>query len=35
VWRASSFAQRRQLLSILLKFIIEHQEDICRWAHGG
>jgi len=30
VWRSSSFAQRRLLLKILLKYIINHQEQICR-----
>jgi acyl-CoA reductase-like NAD-dependent aldehyde dehydrogenase len=30
VWRRSSFAQRRHLLSVLLKFILSHQEEICR-----
>ncbi|PNW88530.1 hypothetical protein CHLRE_01g033350v5 [Chlamydomonas reinhardtii] len=29
-WRTSSFAQRRKLLRILLKFIIENVETICR-----
>lgn len=31
-WKKSSFAQRRKLLKILLKFIIENQETICRVA---
>jgi acyl-CoA reductase-like NAD-dependent aldehyde dehydrogenase len=31
-WRKSSFAQRRLLLKIILKFIVENQEEICRWA---
>lgn len=31
-WRASPFSQRRQLLKIMLKFIVENQEEICRWA---
>eukprot|EP00879_Flechtneria_rotunda_P025534 GHRR01027136.1.p1 GENE.GHRR01027136.1~~GHRR01027136.1.p1 ORF type:complete len:614 (+),score=214.33 GHRR01027136.1:630-2471(+) len=30
VWRTSSFQQRRLLLKVLLKYIITHQEDICR-----
>lgn len=30
VWKKSSFGQRRKLLSILLKYIIENQETICR-----
>lgn len=30
-WRGSSFAQRRLLLKILLKFIVENQEEICRY----
>jgi len=30
VWAKSSFAQRRKLLRVLLKFCIESQEDICR-----
>ncbi|GLC58293.1 hypothetical protein PLESTB_001342900 [Pleodorina starrii] len=30
VWRRSSFAQRRKLLRILLKFIIENIDTICR-----
>jgi hypothetical protein len=30
VWRASSFKQRRLLLQVLLKYIITHQEDICK-----
>ncbi|KAJ9528462.1 hypothetical protein QJQ45_020356 [Haematococcus lacustris] len=29
-WRSSSFSQRRRLLRILLKFIIDHQDTICR-----
>jgi len=29
-WRNSSFGERRRLLKILLKFIIENQEIICR-----
>lgn len=29
-WRHSSFAQRRRLLAILLKYTVEHQESICR-----
>ena len=32
-WRRSSFAQRRLLLRILLKYILSHQQDICR--HDG
>ena len=34
-WRRSGFAQRRRLLRIILKFIVENQEEICRWAGGG
>jgi hypothetical protein len=30
VWRSSTFGQRRQLLKILLKYIIAHQQEICR-----
>ncbi len=30
-WRRSSFRQRRQLLKIILKFIVENQEEICRY----
>lgn len=30
IWRKSSFAQRRKLLRILLKFMIENQENIIR-----
>jgi hypothetical protein len=30
VWRSSSFSQRRRLLKILLKYIIAHQQEICR-----
>lgn len=29
-WKYSSFSQRRRLLSVLLKYIMEHQEDICK-----
>jgi len=29
-WKKSSFAERRRVLEILLKFIIENQETICR-----
>lgn len=29
-WRRSPFAQRRLLLKIILKFIVENQEEICR-----
>ncbi|KAK9821805.1 hypothetical protein WJX81_007733 [Elliptochloris bilobata] len=29
-WRQSSFRQRRLLMRVLLKYIIEHQETICR-----
>jgi hypothetical protein len=32
VWRHASFKQRRLLLEVLLKYIITHQEDICRYA---
>lgn len=32
-WRTSPFSQRRQLLKIMLKFIVENQEEICR--HGA
>jgi hypothetical protein len=31
-WAHSSFSQRRKLLKIMLKFIIENQETICRSA---
>ena len=30
IWRKSSFAQRRKLLRILLKFIVNNVETICR-----
>ena len=30
-WRHSPFSQRRRLIQILLKFIIGHQEEICRY----
>ncbi|KAI8471381.1 MAG: Aldehyde/histidinol dehydrogenase [Monoraphidium minutum] len=30
MWRSSSFKQRRLLLKVLLKYIITHQEEICR-----
>uniref|UniRef100_A0A383W5Q6 Aldehyde dehydrogenase domain-containing protein n=1 Tax=Tetradesmus obliquus TaxID=3088 RepID=A0A383W5Q6_TETOB len=30
VWRSSSFGQRRRLLKVLLKYIIAHQQEICR-----
>ncbi len=29
-WKKSSFAQRRRLLRILLRFIIENQDTICK-----
>lgn len=29
-WRRSTFAQRRTLMRVLLKYIIAHQGDICR-----
>lgn len=29
-WRHSSFAQRRRLLNIILKYTLENQEEICR-----
>lgn len=29
-WRQSSFEQRRQLLRVLLKYIVENQETICK-----
>ena len=29
-WKYSSFAHRRRVLSVMLKYIMEHQEDICR-----
>lgn len=29
-WKQSSFNQRRKLLRILLKYIIENQETICK-----
>lgn len=28
-WKYSSFAQRKRVLSVLLKYIMEHQEEIC------
>lgn len=34
-WRASPYSQRRRLLKIILKFIVENQEEICRWAGQG
>lgn len=30
VWRQSTFGQRRRLLQVLLKYIISHQQEICR-----
>lgn len=30
VWRQSTFGQRRRLLQVLLKYIINHQQEICR-----
>ncbi|KAG1661699.1 hypothetical protein FOA52_002035 [Chlamydomonas sp. UWO 241] len=30
VWKSSPFSQRRKLLRILLKFVVENQEEICR-----
>ncbi len=30
VWRDSSFAQRKLLLKVILKYIVENQEEICR-----
>ncbi len=30
VWRRSSFRQRRLLLRVLLKYIVDNQETICR-----
>jgi hypothetical protein len=30
VWRHSTFTERRQLLKVLLKYIINHQQEICR-----
>eukprot|EP00887_Chlorella_sp_A99_P003616 scaffold7.g3616.t1 len=32
-WRTSSFKQRRLLLRIILKHIVENQEEICRREH--
>ena len=29
-WRDSPFSQRRRLLRVILKFIVENQEEICR-----
>lgn len=29
-WRHSSFHQRRQLIRIILKYVVEHQREICR-----
>lgn len=34
-WKSSSFEQRRQLLRILLKHVVENQEVICRCALRG
>ena len=34
-WRGSSFRQRRLLMKILLKYVVENQEQICRWGPGG
>ncbi|CAG9461445.1 unnamed protein product [Pedinophyceae sp. YPF-701] len=31
-WETSSFAQRRMLMRIILKYIIDHQREICRVA---
>ena len=28
-WKYSSFAQRKRVLSVMLKYILEHQEEIC------
>ena len=28
-WKTTSFQQRRRVLQIMLKFILEHQSDIC------
>ncbi len=28
-WKHSSFAQRKRVLSVMLKYIMEHQEEIC------
>ncbi len=30
VWRRSGFRQRRLLLRVLLKYIVDNQETICR-----
>ena len=30
IWKNSSFEERRHLLSIMLKYTIEHQDEICR-----
>ncbi|KAK9805787.1 hypothetical protein WJX73_010284 [Symbiochloris irregularis] len=32
VWRRSSFKQRKLLLRIMLKYIVSHQDEICRVA---
>jgi hypothetical protein len=32
IWKASSFKQRKMLLKVLQKYIIGHQEEICRCA---
>ena len=34
VWRSSTFAQRRRLMRVLLKFVVDHQDVICRRATG-
>jgi hypothetical protein len=34
-WAKSSFEQRRQLLRIFLRYILDHQEDICRCVLPG
>jgi len=30
VWKQSSFAQRRLLMEVLLKYILDHQDTICQ-----
>jgi acyl-CoA reductase-like NAD-dependent aldehyde dehydrogenase len=32
VWAKSPFSQRRLLLKALAQYIVDHQEEICRWG---